>query len=676
MRPSTLLFTTLLGFGACTPPGDTAGVDTQDPDTSGTDSGDTGTASPAWSAPARVALPFAVVGDPAPSATLTLAGDASTGGLELAVSGPFELLGELGPLDGGERLLTVRYTGDMASPALAVGGVTLTIDGDVLAVDLAAVVGAAGLGSATWASDAYGDHALVELPSAPNAAGTTPWSDDRVLLALPPGLTDRDGVDVVTHLHGHNAELSRTVAAQRLVEGLAYSGRDAVLLVPQGPVNAASGDFGQLAAPGGHQRLVRDALAVLYRDGYIGWPVAGAQVLSSHSGGYIATAKIVSDGGLPISAVHLYDSLYGYVSTYEAYASSGGRLRSLYTSGGGTDANNLAMAADLRASGLDVGASLTDDALAAEPLLVGFSAAAHGACLSDERTYARWLMWSGLPFRPGATPEVRAVVHSGATALVSWLPDGQAGALVRVEGSDDGQSWSTLAETAASFAEVALTRWVRIRLVDGAVVSGPSDVYGAATGAGPRWLVVDGFDRVFGGSYTAPSHDFAARVGGALGRPFDAASNEAVVAGEVVLSDYDAVLWLLGDESSADLTFDADERALIAAYVGAGGKIAVSGSEVGYATPSAWLQSALGATYVADDAGTTSLSDGFTFGVAYPEDYPDVLSGQRTLWTYGTGGAAAVVSGDARVVVGFPLETLAPGDLGPALAELVAAVGG
>ncbi|HMV68688.1 MAG TPA: hypothetical protein PKA64_17685, partial [Myxococcota bacterium] len=132
---------------------------------------------------------------------------------------------------------------------------------------------------------------------------------------------------------------------------------------------------------------------------------------------------------------------------------------------------------------------------------------------------------------------------------------------------------------------------------------------------------------------------------------------------------YAGLVWLLGDEGTADHTFDEQERALLTGWVAGGGRLIVSGAEVGYATDPAWLAAALGATFVADDAGTTALEDGRTFGHAYDEDYPDVLAGDRVVWRY-AGGAVAAVSDGRAVVVGFPVETLTDGDLPGALAQL------
>jgi hypothetical protein len=209
---------------------------------------------------------------------------------------------------------------------------------------------------------------------------------------------------------------------------------------------------------------------------------------------------------------------------------------------------------------------------------------------------------------------------------------------------------------------------VRVRAVDTAGrISEPSDVY---SGTGSQWLVVDGFDRVTGGSFLDFTHDFGASLANALGGVCSSASNEAVSLGHVDLSAYDGVLWILGDESKADITFDAGEKAAIEDYLAVGGRLIVTGSEVGYATASDWLSSVLHTTYVKDDAGTTKAG-GYTFGVTYPEDYPDVLSSSTTLWSYDVGGGAAVGWNNRVVVVGFPLETMSAADQEAGLQELV-----
>lgn len=631
-------------------------------------------------ADALLDLPFSSAGADPPEGELELREVGGGDGAErmsFEVAGDFSVSGDLAPLGAWEaRRLTVRFTGDASAPALAEGTLSVTADGQTVTVELYAVVGDPALPEASWEEVEGGLRAVVPLPSAPYPYEDAPYDDASVLIFAPDALSDQGELGVVTHLHGHRAVLAEVVAEQRLVEQHALSGRDAVLIAPQGPYDASSGDFGRLMAEGGHAALVRDAVSVLYRDGLIRRPSLGAQVLTAHSGGYLCTAAILEGGGLAIDGVHLFDALYGKARTYEDFALGGGLLRSVWTATGGTDDDNQELAADLEAAGLGVSTTFDDDSLAESELSIGPSDSTHEGVLTESRAYARWLAQSGLPRSPYAPPELLSAISDGAETVVRWRLDrAPRSPTIRVEGSLDGETWETLAQIdeatgpGVGSATVEPRPLIRLRQLHPELGSSePSDVYGG-TGAG--WLVVDGFDRVLDGSWTAPTHDFAARAGAALGSGFSVASNEAVIRGDVALGDYAGVLWLLGDESSADTTFDASERALLDAYVAAGGSLIVSGSELGYATDASWLASTLHATWVADDAGTT-VAGAYTFGTVYEEDYPDVLAGETTIWSYDTGGAAAVGWGGQVVAVGFALETMDDATLAAALAELLA----
>ena len=158
------------------------------------------------------------------------------------------------------------------------------------------------------------------------------------------------------------------------------------------------------------------------------------------------------------------------------------------------------------------------------------------------------------------------------------------------------------------------------------------------------------------------------------------ASNESIIAGDVDLSDYDAVIWLLGEESSQDSTFDATEQTLVSQYIARGGNLFVSGSEIGWDLDhlnngQTFFHDTLGASYVSDDANTYQASgSGLLAGIEldfddgqmfYDVDYADVLSpvGGTTIATYSTGGGAATYhTGTGRagdvVVFGFPVESI------------------
>lgn len=652
-------------------------VDSSDTDPSDTDPSDTHDTAPtpfALTGPDVVAVPYMSVGEPAGSAsfTITATGDAgSPGTLSVGIEGPFAVTLDTSALAPGEsRTGTITSTTATSAPAITSGTLTVTTGDQSVTIDLAAVVGDPDIpASSTWERDDCGSCTTLDLPSAPFPYGSASYSDSSVKICVPTGLSDRGNIGVVTHFHGFNATIDEVDAYQQLHPQISLSGRDAILILPQGPVEASDGDFGRLDTANGLSNLVRDAISVLYRDGVVARPFVGPVALTSHSGGYNGTANAIEIGGLPIAAVHLFDSVYGDESTFSSYAQAGGVLRSSYTSGGGTDDNNLYLATTLRNAGVDVNTTFTDDVLRQGLVTIGFIDSAHGDTLSDDRSYARWLATSGIPRRPTAAPELLYTTSSGGDSTVKWRSDGDFAAVV--EGSDDGSTWVTLATTSHANATVPSHTFLRVRADEPGAE--PSDTYG---GTGGQWLIVDGFDRIFGGSWTAPTQDFAARMGDALGAngvTFSVASNEAVAEGDVLLADYDHVLWLLGDESTADRTFEDREETAIEDYVAAGGTIVVSGSEIGYASGS-WLSSTLHASYVSDSAGTSHV-EGWTMGVTYPEDYPDVLSGEDTLWSYATGGAAAVGWHGRVVVIGFAIETLDQADRESAIGELLGWLG-
>lgn len=232
-------------------------------------------------------------------------------------------------------------------------------------------------------------------------------------------------------------------------------------------------------------------------------------------------------------------------------------------------------------------------------------------------------------------------------------------------------------------------------------ISDPSDTYSVSASAQPASvLVVDGNDR-YASQFENPlgtGHRFASITAEALGgRSHDTVANEAVVDGLVSLDDYDAVVWVLGEESTTDLTFDADERAAVDAYLAGGGNLLVSGAEIGWDLDYlgdidmlGFYTTSLHASYVDDDAGTFSavptyggLFDGvgelgFLTPATLEVNFPDVISpvGGATselVYVGGIGGTAAIsYAGSYRVVhLGFPFEAI---DNGPQREAVMAAI--
>jgi len=221
--------------------------------------------------------------------------------------------------------------------------------------------------------------------------------------------------------------------------------------------------------------------------------------------------------------------------------------------------------------------------------------------------------------------------------------------------------------------------------------SGPpsdfSDIYGCRFTTNPtKLLVVEGYDRwetQFGGVYEGIYY-----VGKSIdycGVAFNTCDND-IVGATVNLSDYDAVIWVLGEESTVNETFSSSEQTLVQNYLNSGKCFFVSGAEIawdldhnGSTSDKNFYHNYLKATYVGDDANThqfignvgTIFSDistnSFDDGTHHSWDvvYPDRLGisdGSVACMTYvgGTADNASIqYQGTYKLVnMGFPFETI------------------
>ncbi|MCK5330605.1 MAG: T9SS type A sorting domain-containing protein, partial [Candidatus Marinimicrobia bacterium] len=225
------------------------------------------------------------------------------------------------------------------------------------------------------------------------------------------------------------------------------------------------------------------------------------------------------------------------------------------------------------------------------------------------------------------------------------------------------------------------------------VESSFSDSYGCYdSGSSARILIVDGFDRI-SGSYSKSSHEFAMTIGKSLSNSnlsFETAANEAVISGSVDLMDFAAVIWLLGDESTVDQTFNSAEQDIVKDYLKLGGKLFISGSEIGWDLDdrgttddrifikdylkvlldedNSGHYTVIGAVNTVFDSLILHYDDGYQ-GI-YKEDYPDSFlpqPGTEILLSYGNGQTAACgfkgvfpngIQTGAVVIMGFPIETI------------------
>jgi len=182
--------------------------------------------------------------------------------------------------------------------------------------------------------------------------------------------------------------------------------------------------------------------------------------------------------------------------------------------------------------------------------------------------------------------------------LISWLPSGEEDNKgYRIYGKTGTGDWQllldelTLNETATE-AVVSVpeteTGWLftvrAVGLGPQSLESSDPDIYGGNTGTEQRVLVIDAFDRITG-SWREATHPFARRVCQSLNRlkiSYDCGSNESFENRNLQSSDYDAIFWLAGDELTTGESVSFKEMSLLANYLKYGGKLLISGSEIGY----------------------------------------------------------------------------------------------
>lgn len=182
------------------------------------------------------------------------------------------------------------------------------------------------------------------------------YADSTVALFVPKGFRETGRVDFVIHFHGWNNTVAGTLHQYQLIEQLIASGKNAVLIVPEGPHNAPDSAGGKLEDPDGFKRFMAEAVAALRSQSMLTQKdfTMGDIILSGHSGGYKVMAAILDHGGLTpsVKEVWLFDALYADTDKYLAWADRNqGRLVNIYTDHGGTKDDSEAMMESLKKRG-------------------------------------------------------------------------------------------------------------------------------------------------------------------------------------------------------------------------------------------------------------------------------------------------------------------------------------
>jgi hypothetical protein len=327
---------------------------------------------------------------------------------------------------------------------------------------------------------------------------------------------------------------------------------------------------------------------------------------------------------------------------------------------------------------------------------------------------------------PSTVTGVHAESDAAGEVTVSWDPStanayaGDAATGYRVYASQNGYGFdggtlvpggSSNSATLSGF-DADKPLYFKVVAVNPGGESAGSEVLSAlASGGEKQVLIVNGFDRLDRQSdpkqpgmnppvdrvrpRESNSRDYVVQVASAIhsatpGVHVDSASNEAVTSGAVNLADYHTVVWILGEESTADDSFNATEQTKVEQFLAGGGNLFLSGAEVAWDLDSqnngrSFFEGSLKGNFASDDANTYNVGaaakgifaglPNFSFDNGsqfYDAQFPDVInpqSGAQTALTYvgGSGGSAAIqvpgAGGRGSVVMlGFPFETITSAD--------------
>lgn len=178
--------------------------------------------------------------------------------------------------------------------------------------------------------------------------------------------------------------------------------------------------------------------------------------------------------------------------------------------------------------------------------------------------------------------------------------------------STDGNNFNLTGETARTSVTIDSLEpnrlyYVMIKSFNERGYSDFSSLLTATTSAEHPALLVDGFERNDTGENTFRYLKYHASSFNANNFPVASATNEALIQGICPADSFKMIDWMLGNEGSNDFTFNGQEQNIVRRFLKNGGRLLVSGSEVGWdlvakGSPQDrdFFSSYLKASYVAD----------------------------------------------------------------------------
>jgi hypothetical protein len=232
------------------------------------------------------------------------------------------------------------------------------------------------------------------------------YTDNTVAIFIPKGFRESGQIDLVVHFHGWNNNVQDVLRQYQLIDQLINSGRNAVLVIPQGPRNAPDSFGGKLEDPGGFNRLINDVAETLRQKSALKKKdfTINRILLSGHSGGYRVISAILDHGGLTpqVQEVWLFDALYAETDKFLAWVARGrGRFIDIYTDHGGTKEETENMMGALKQSGITFftgkEGETTPDDLRTNRVIFLHTDLEHNDVVAKHQTFRDFLKTSCLP---------------------------------------------------------------------------------------------------------------------------------------------------------------------------------------------------------------------------------------------------------------------------------------
>jgi len=162
------------------------------------------------------------------------------------------------------------------------------------------------------------------------------YDDATVAVWVPGHYRPVKEIQVLIHFHGWGNQVSNVVNQFDLTGEITRSGKNVILICPQGPKNASDSTCGKMEEPGNFSLFLDEIQQFLQQEKIV---PAGSHIqdviLSGHSGAYLVMSKILGNAqdSKKVRETYLFDATYGARESFADWIrkSSSHRLFSIFT---------------------------------------------------------------------------------------------------------------------------------------------------------------------------------------------------------------------------------------------------------------------------------------------------------------------------------------------------------